>query len=190
MRREIKRNIVITFIVLIVCNFSIIIIFSNNSKAGNAYTGAEATAMGSGFDLFLPILIASNFLIIVIGSLSVSKYWFKGQGFSTLENNDEKKEMYSEKIRCSKALIEDEIASIPLLKSVEEDQFKNKDILPYKLNLTAISDDFLKKIDKFNWKNENEKIQFINEMIALTPEEREEILNYMFKKVNKTDLYK
>ena len=191
MRREIKRNIVITLIVLIICNFLINFVFSNNSKAGNTYsTGAEATAMGSGFDLFLPITIFVNILIVSIGSLSVSKYWFKGQGFSTLEKNEIKRDRYTENIRSSKALIEDEIASVPLLKSFEEDKFKDKTNLSNKLNLTAISDDFLNTIDKFYWENENEKLQFINEMIALTPEEREEILAYMFKKAQKIDFFK
>ncbi|MHA1658751.1 MAG: hypothetical protein ACTSUT_06475, partial [Promethearchaeota archaeon] len=57
-----------------------------------------------------------------------------------------------------------------------------------KFELTAISDNFLKKIDKFNWKNEDEKFKFIKEMLALIPEERKDILGYMLKKSGKDSL--
>ena len=61
---------------------------------------------------------------------------------------------------------------------------KELDLLK-KSDLTSISDNILKKIDEFNWKDEIEKEQFIYEIISLTPNEREELIDYMVRKVNR-----
>ncbi|MFX1316293.1 MAG: hypothetical protein ACFE9T_10545 [Promethearchaeota archaeon] len=47
--------------------------------------------------------------------------------------------------------------------------------------LTALSEDFLKALEKFNWELD-EKEEFIKEMLALTPKEREEIIREMLEK--------
>ena len=48
--------------------------------------------------------------------------------------------------------------------------------------LTLLTKDIIKKIDQINWEDENQKKEFIIEILALTPEEREEIIDYMLIK--------
>ncbi|MFX0148854.1 MAG: hypothetical protein ACFE8E_14035 [Candidatus Hodarchaeota archaeon] len=49
------------------------------------------------------------------------------------------------------------------------------------INITILSEDFLKKLDDFEWEG-NERNEFIKEMLVLTPLERELVLNEMLKK--------
>ena len=53
------------------------------------------------------------------------------------------------------------------------------------INMTAISDDFLERINQFEWEM-NEKDEFIREMLSLTPDERNSILTKMLKGHKKT----
>ncbi|MFX0047124.1 MAG: hypothetical protein ACFE8G_03045, partial [Candidatus Hermodarchaeota archaeon] len=50
-----------------------------------------------------------------------------------------------------------------------------------KMKLTALSEDFLKIINMFEWE-EDDLVEFIQEMISLTPEERKSIFNDMINK--------
>jgi len=49
------------------------------------------------------------------------------------------------------------------------------------INITAISEDFVDIINKFEWES-NEKEEFIDELLSLNPAERKKILNKMLKK--------
>lgn len=74
-------------------------------------------------------------------------------------------------------------------KPIEPSQFMLKpvDINTPNLNsleLTSISKNFLKQVDLFYWDSELEKERFLNEMLSLTPKEREDLLNYMIDKSN------
>ncbi|MFX1477096.1 MAG: hypothetical protein ACFFCI_03090 [Promethearchaeota archaeon] len=51
------------------------------------------------------------------------------------------------------------------------------------LNITAMTEDFLERINKLEW-DENEKEEFIKEMLTLAPEERNKILDEMIQKSN------
>ena len=51
------------------------------------------------------------------------------------------------------------------------------------INITALSEDFLDIVDQFEWDG-NEKEEFINEMLALSPSERKFILKEMLEKSN------
>ncbi len=135
--------------------------------------------MASRIDYFLPILIIVNILIIVISSISVSRYLIDFENLSMMTNLYSR---LSKKTKTSKEIIVNEINNDYLLLLLEKSQIEEHSDNFSKFELTAISDNFLKKIDKFNWKNEDEKFKFIKEMLALTPEEREDILGYMFKK--------
>ena len=48
------------------------------------------------------------------------------------------------------------------------------------IDFTILSEDFWKKLDKFDW-DENDKKEFILEMLALSPEERQNILDNMIR---------
>jgi hypothetical protein len=54
------------------------------------------------------------------------------------------------------------------------------------MKLTALSEEFFKIINLFEWE-EDDLVDFIREMIYLTPEERKSIFNEM---INKSEQYK
>ena len=56
------------------------------------------------------------------------------------------------------------------------------------VNLTAISKEFIQRIDQFNWSRE-EKEQFLKEMLSLTPKEREAFLNEMVEEASNTETF-
>lgn len=72
----------------------------------------------------------------------------------------------------------------------------NEDILDWinqekdlkKFELSSISTDFLNKVDIFRWTDLTQKIQFIKEMLALTPKERDDVISYMMERSKKEDL--
>ena len=195
MRKEIRRNIVITIIIFICFNliflyfynsvFSVNIIQDSPSSDSFVSGGIEAMTKAFRIDYLLPILIIVNILIIVISSISVSKYLIDFENLSIMTNLYSR---FSKKTKTSKKIIVNEINNDYLLLLLEKSQIEEHSNNFSKFELTAISDNFLKKIDEFNWKNEDEKFKFIKEMLALTPEDREDILEYMFKKSVKNPL--
>ncbi|MFX1382486.1 MAG: hypothetical protein ACFFBP_08560 [Promethearchaeota archaeon] len=56
-------------------------------------------------------------------------------------------------------------------------------------NLTTISDKFWEDINKFDW-DDNDKEEFIKEMLSLTPKERQNIVDLMLREKNKSSLPK
>ena len=76
-----------------------------------------------------------------------------------------------------KEYIDDKI----LLKILQEENGLEKIASLGDLNITTISPDFWEKIDLFDW-NENEREEFIREMLSLPPKERQEIFNDIKKK--------
>lgn len=59
---------------------------------------------------------------------------------------------------------------------INEEKFDNS------TELTILTEDIIKKIEKINWEDEDQKTQFLVEILALTPEEREDIIDYMLEK--------
>ena len=57
-----------------------------------------------------------------------------------------------------------------------------------KFELNLISEDYLNKVDSLKWEDEGQKVEFIFEMLTLTPEERDDIINYMIEKSNKNNI--
>ncbi len=64
----------------------------------------------------------------------------------------------------------------------------NQEKILEKFELSSISVDFLNKVDKFRWTDESQKVEFIKEMLALTPKERDDIISYMMERSKKEDL--
>ena len=58
-------------------------------------------------------------------------------------------------------------------------------ILNHKLNITTLSEEFWKKIEQFEWQ-EDEKEEFINDMLGLAPECREKFIDDMLNKFKQT----
>jgi hypothetical protein len=87
-------------------------------------------------------------------------------------------------VKPARSIIDDTIDVSSILQIFKE--YKSlKRILPQinRFSLTTISDIFLEKVDKFDWVEED-KVNFIQEMLSFTPEERMEILNDMLEKSN------
>lgn len=80
------------------------------------------------------------------------------------------------KVKPAKEIIKEVIKNETLLKLVEEGKSLKDN------ELSSISEDYLKKVDKIPWESEDEKIDFITEMLSLTPEERDDIIDYMLEK--------
>ncbi len=94
---------------------------------------------------------------------------------------------YKNSIKSSRELLDENTDNRALLEQLKTQESQENIELKKKIELTSISEDFLKRVDKFKWKNEGGKLQFIREMLTLTPEEREDILDYMFQKAEKKD---
>lgn len=113
-------------------------------------------------------------LIILIGSISTSVlysvYHYRESIFSSIFTDINRKQDRSKKST----------------KKYQKDKYKGDLLIKKVINLsnssiTAISEDFMDKLNIFNWE-ENEKEDFIKEMLSLTPGERQKILNEMIKK--------
>jgi len=195
MKKEIIRNILITILILVFSNFLIVNIFTFNYRpaaenlgAGASYSDTEASAVEKQVDFYVPTVIIINFSIILLGSLSVSKYLFRSQHFPRIRKSPMKPEMTPKRLKSSKMIIADEISNKDILSVIEGYPIKNSINSTNISYLTSVKDDILKKIDNFDWQNEREKVQFIKEILALTPEEREDIIDYMLKKSKKNEL--
>ena len=68
-----------------------------------------------------------------------------------------------------------------LLQIFDETTPRKKRILFEKIELTIVSENFLNKVDAIGLKGDS-KIKFIKEMLALSPKEREEIINSILDK--------
>ena len=64
----------------------------------------------------------------------------------------------------------------------------NNEINLENYELDSVNLDFFHKIDSFKWDDEKQKIEFITEMLTLTPEERDDIITYMIEKSNKSGI--
>ncbi|MFX1276125.1 MAG: hypothetical protein ACFFBP_06225 [Promethearchaeota archaeon] len=93
------------------------------------------------------------------------------------------------KIESNKQESKPQNKKTPLLRTLDNSKlkeiFKSKNITETienigDINISILDKEFLKKVNQFKWE-ENEKQEFINEMIALPPSKREKILNRMIK---------
>jgi len=79
-------------------------------------------------------------------------------------------------IKTSKEILSEIQNSERLIQAIDEEELNEK------IEMTLLSDNIIKKIDIFDWKDEPRKMKFIKEVIALTPEDREDIIEYMLEK--------
>jgi len=115
----------------------------------------------------LPLLIILIIIISSVGiSVAYSVYHYRETIFPTLFSEVNKQKDLKKKSKSHK------YKGGIVLKEV-------KDLTDS--NITAISDDFLEKVNLFEWEND-EKDVFIKEMLSLIPSERRLILDEMIKK--------
>ena len=71
-------------------------------------------------------------------------------------------------------MFNDRLSKIFRLNSTAE-EFKNiKNI-----EITLLEEDFFKKVEQLDWDDDNEKETFVYEMLSLTPNDRQQILDEM-----------
>ncbi len=125
-----------------------------------------------------PITPAPNFKRLPRGAIS----YVKKDNHINAEEDFEIKSAgkdFRKTIELSAELIKEFGSKIALIQNIEgRKDFKNLNN-EEELELTALSDDFLFKVDKIPWENEEQKKEFIKEMLALTPRERDDILGYI-----------
>ncbi|MFX1259917.1 MAG: hypothetical protein ACFFAN_18865 [Promethearchaeota archaeon] len=90
--------------------------------------------------------------------------------------------------KSSKELLNEKYDNRAVLTHLKDEISQEHTEIKKKIEITSISNEILNKIDKFKWKSEDEKLEFINEMLALSPKEREEILDFMLKKAKDDEL--
>ncbi len=133
---------------------------------------------------FLPLTMIIV-LILIIGAISASLvYSVYHYTHSTIILEDDNKN-YRRKLSRKKISHDEKTNLLNLHQMFEEENVIENLIELENLNITAISDDFMEKINQFEWKA-NDKDDFITEMLSLTPYERESILTKMLKRLNKT----
>jgi hypothetical protein len=74
-----------------------------------------------------------------------------------------------------------------LLQVFDENITEKKRAYLEKIELTIVSEKFLNKVDALGLKGDM-KIRFIKEMLALTPKERDEIINNILDKLDKHEI--
>ena len=143
-----------------------------------------------------PMIVSINILILILVIISIitaamivglrARYHFRAEFPSIPHDNVQDIENVKIKkstIKTTQEIVNEAAENQELFYSVKNNQFETNFNLLKKSELTTISDILVKRIDELNWKSENDKEQFIYEILSLTPEEREEILDYMFEKL-------
>jgi len=143
-------------------------------------------------NLLIPIgkpdsLVSLIIIISVIGAVSASaaysiNYYVKHRS-PTVKLDKDREAYFSE-------LFENDIDEEPYdgklaLQILRGENAIEKLIKINNINITALSDDFFETINLFEWES-HERSEFILEMLALTPIERNSILEEMFKKSYRT----
>jgi hypothetical protein len=133
-----------------------------------------------------PLPLGMIFIIIlIIGALSVSvAYSIYHYTHATIALEEEKKS-YQRKLRRKKTP-HDGLKNIVNVRQIFEGENVIENLIQFDIiDITAISDEFLEKINQFEW-DADEKDEFIKEMLSLTPDERDSLLAKMLKGQNKT----
>jgi hypothetical protein len=119
-------------------------------------------------------------LILTIGSVSaVAIYTIYHYGTNKTSSSNTKKDRekyFREKFEESE--VREPYTETPALQILLEENSIEKLLQIRNLNITVISEDFFEIINRFEWEG-NERGDFIKEMLAITPAERQLILGEM-----------
>jgi hypothetical protein len=135
--------------------------------------------------LVLTIVYVLAAILIIGGSIAATSIYYydrrkkSAKYFDYYGKKGFEKSIGSE--RSSSSILKDLNRKSYLIQIFEEENALEKISELNDMNLTAISNDFMEIIDQFDWE-EDDKEEFIKEMLALTPKERKAILNEMKEK--------
>ncbi|MHA2037028.1 MAG: hypothetical protein ACW98X_11370 [Promethearchaeota archaeon] len=157
-------------------------IYINYERGNNIFhdpkVGIEGLwrAIGVPFPLVMIILI-----VLIIGAISISiAYPIYRYAHATIVLEDDNKSYLRKKVPHDEPTHINDVHQIFEGENLIENLFELDNI-----NITAISDDFLEKVNQFEWEA-SEKDVFIKEMLSLTPDERQAVLTKMLKGQKKT----
>ena len=135
--------------------------------------------------LVLTIVYVLAAILIIGGSIAATSiYYYDRRKKSAKYFDYYGKKGFEEAIgseRSSSSILKDLNSKSYLIQIFKEENALEKISELNDMNLTAISNDFMEIIDQFDWE-EDDKEEFIKEMLALTPKERKAILNEMKEK--------
>ena len=135
--------------------------------------------------LVLTIVYVLAAILIIGGSIAATSiYYYDRRKKSAKYFDYYGKKGFEEAIgseRSSSSILKDLNRKSYLIQIFKEENALEKISELNDMNLTAISNDFMEIIDQFDWE-EDDKEEFIKEMLALTPKERKAILDEMKEK--------
>ena len=141
----------------------------------NAKEDSETMTLQSDASTFPFLILAFGIIFFLVLGISIS--YAKSRD---LFNPQEKSRKNT---RRSKEIIDYSINNNLLIQLISGDEEESELVKTFQL--TSITEDFLHRIDLLGWEDERQKARFIREMLALTPEERDDIIDYMLEKSRK-----
>jgi hypothetical protein len=131
---------------------------------------------------FVIIIVIILIIAVISASVAYTVYHYSSARLA-LENDNMR---YRRKFR-RREITQDNSTNIGDLNQVFEKENVVENLFELgDLNITAISADFLEKLNQFEWEDDEKNI-FIKEMLSLTPGERDSILAKMLKRQNKQE---
>ncbi|MFX0072113.1 MAG: hypothetical protein ACFFAO_13575 [Candidatus Hermodarchaeota archaeon] len=138
---------------------------------------------------FLNIIYILATILIIGASIAASSIYYRHRKNSlpTIFNDEKRKKTYSlnKQVKSSGDILKESRIKGELLQIFEGDNMIENLSQLNDIDITSISGDFLYEIDQFDWED-NDKVEFIKEMLALTPKERSDILEQMKEKKSKS----
>ncbi|MHA2008736.1 MAG: hypothetical protein ACXABO_16160 [Promethearchaeota archaeon] len=129
------------------------------------------------------IIIIALIITFVSASIAYTVYHYKHN--EPIRHS--RKIQVKDKIKAYTDLETESLVSNESILQLFEDKNGLENLLKLKdANITALSDEFFDKVDYIDW-DSNEKAEFISEVLSLTPDERDSILDKMLKKLNRTN---
>jgi hypothetical protein len=90
-------------------------------------------------------------------------------------------------VLSSKKILENMVNKKQILHIFNKEKFIKKVSQLEKTKLTLMSEEFLYKVDKIGF-DENNKMEFVREMLSLSPKERQEIIDNILNRLNSDEL--
>ena len=177
---------IIILIGLLLCLYFTIYNLFSTSTFADSNRGNDPSAMSVSMNPDLIWYPSMIFLVVAMVAIFISyirasqKYEFKGQkDFKKRPNvaiSYSNNHVSDLPIKTSKEILNEIQNSERLIKVIDEEELNNK------IEMTLLTEDLIKNMDLINWVDEKRKKNFVQEILALTLEEREEVIEYMLEK--------
>lgn len=177
--------------VIIICGFFVmlsalplalhLIYYQLNFLADSELTGGESSEAMDNYEpsdmaaAYAPspfLLYLALFLIVFIIASTISiSHAVKHDLFS-------RQSFTPSNIKSSECLLDEILDQEKIIQKIESSASSS-------IELATLSKSFLSRTNQFKWESNNQKSEFLREMLSLSPAERENVLNYMIEMDNK-----